>query len=242
MSVTLEKMESPIKLLEKENKKQPLKFNPFWIARNFNLYLRHPFQWVAKRFIDYAGSIIGTILISPFLLLIAILVKLDSKGPVFFKQRRIGIYGKPFYMYKFRSMKPDAEKMLHLIKDKNETNDVMFKLEDDPRITTIGKILRKYSIDELPQLFNVIKGEMSLVGPRPPIPEELYKYENWHFLKFATLPGLTGVWQTSGRAKVKNFNKVIKMDYEYIEKWNLLWDIKLLFKTIPAVLFAKGAG
>ena len=222
-------------------KENSIKSNPFWIARNINLWQRRPVQWSIKRIFDLIASTLGIIMISPILALIAIAIKLDSKGPVFFKQKRVGLYGREFYMYKFRSMVQDAEKEIEAMKCFNETNDVMFKMYEDPRITKIGKIIRKYSLDELPQLFNVIRGEMSLVGPRPPLMSEVENYNAWHYLKFATLPGLTGMWQVNGRAKIKNFDTVVKLDYSYIDKWNLKLDFYLLFKTIPVVILAKGA-
>jgi lipopolysaccharide/colanic/teichoic acid biosynthesis glycosyltransferase len=218
-----------------------LRPDPFWISRNISLWQRKPVQWKMKRLFDLALSIIGSILISPILFIIAIAIKLDSKGPIFFKQKRIGLYGKEFFMYKFRSMKINAEDQFDQIKHFNETNYIMFKMKEDPRITRVGKIIRKYSLDELPQLINVIKGEMSLVGPRPPIKKEVEKYEKWHFLRFSTLPGLTGIWQVSGRAKITDFNTVVKLDYQYIHDWDIKLDLLLLFKTIPVVISAKGA-
>lgn len=247
--------ENKMQLLERENKtlekafnadllkidifKQPKKENYKLLIRNFDISLRKPWQWTFKRIFDFTASLTGLILISPLLVLVAALIKLDSKGPVFYKQRRIGLYGKKFMMYKFRSMRQDADKEFEKLKSQNETNEVMFKLFDDPRITKIGKFIRKYSIDELPQLFNVLKGEMSLVGPRPAIDREVAAYKNYHFFRLAALPGLTGVWQVSGRSNIKKFDTVFQMDYGYINNWNLLKDFELLFKTIPVVLFAK---
>lgn len=216
--------------------------NPFLIANNFDLKKRCPFQWQLKRILDVFAVIFGGIIISPLLALVIFAIKADSKGPILFKQKRIGLHGKEFYMYKFRSMYIDAEQKLEELLKHNETNDLMFKMENDPRITKVGKIIRKLSIDELPQLLNVLKGEMSLVGPRPPIRRELSDYENWHYLRFGTLPGLTGVWQVSGRSKIKDFNTVVKMDYNYIKKWSFLLDMKLLLKTVPVVLSGEGAG
>lgn len=215
--------------------------NPIWISRNISLQLRKPYQWFLKRAMDILGSILGIFLLSPLLCLIAIAIKLESKGPVLFKQKRVGLYGKEFYIYKFRSMRQDAEKKLDLIRNLNETNDVMFKMFKDPRITTVGRFIRKYSFDELPQLLNVIRGEMSLVGPRPPLLSEVLMYSDWHYLRFSTLPGITGLWQVSGRAIIKNFDKVVKLDYQYIQDWSLKLDIFLLLKTIPVVISAKGA-
>jgi len=169
------------------------------------------------------------------------LIKLDSKGPAFFKQERLGQFGKRFYMYKFRSMEQDAEEQLVLLKHQNETNEGMFKIYNDPRITNVGKFIRKYSIDELPQLLNVLKGEMSLVGFRPPLERELKSYKTWHYIRFASRPGLTGIWQTSGRSEIKDFDTVIEMDYRYANNWNLILDFKLLYKTIPVVLSGENA-
>lgn len=232
--------------LNKNNDKQKKNLysfahSPFWIARNFNLQLRKPFQWLVKRLFDLTASILGVILISPLLLLTAIAIKLESRGPVLFKQERTGLYGKKFHIYKFRSMYQDAEKKLDLLREYNETNGIMFKMKKDPRITKVGKIIRKYSLDELPQLFNVIRGEMSLVGPRPPLPSEVGMYDDWHYLRFATIPGLTGMWQVNGRAKIMDFNRVVKLDYHYVDNWNLMLDFYLILKTIPVVILAKGA-
>ena len=225
-----------------ENTTRNMMLNHLWIARNFSIKSRKPFQWLLKRLLDLSLSIFGIILISPLLILLAAAIKLESKGPVLFKQIRLGLYGKKFYMYKFRSMKDDADKQFHVVKDMNETNDIMFKASNDPRITKIGRFIRKYSLDELPQLINVLKGEMSLVGPRPPIIREVELYNKWHYLRFTTIPGLTGLWQVSGRARIKDFDNVVKLDYKYMENWNLMLDLSLLAKTIPAVIFAKGAG
>ncbi|MFH0702463.1 MAG: sugar transferase [bacterium] len=232
--VTTEKTENIGKIHE-------IKLNPFLIAKNFNLGLRKPIHWKIKRIFDFTSSIIGIILISPVLLFIAMAIKLESKGNVLFKQKRVGLYGKNFYIYKFRSMEQNAEKKFDSLKDFNDSNSVMFKMFNDPRITKVGKIIRKYSLDELPQLFNVIKGEMSLVGPRPPIQAEVDNYEKWHYLKFSTLPGLTGMWQVSGRSKIKDFNRVIGLDYRYISNWDLKLDLCLLLRTISVVIKGKGA-
>lgn len=211
----------------------------FWIAKNYDLGKHNSLQWHLKRSFDIFASLMGLIVLSPLFLVIAILVKLDSEGPVFYKQKRVGYLGKTFNMYKFRSMKINAEEELEKLKSKNETNEGMFKLFDDPRVTRLGKLLRKYSIDELPQLFNVLKGDMSLVGPRPPIISELSSYKPWHFVRFSSLPGITGVWQTSGRSKIKEFDKVVKLDFSYINNWNIFMDFNLLFKTIPVVVLGK---
>ncbi|MEI7475174.1 MAG: sugar transferase [bacterium] len=223
-----------------KNKRKRLKqFNPYNFSRLYNLIAHYPVQWKVKRIIDYSGSFLGLILLFPVFLLIAAMIKLESKGSILYKQERIGLYGEKFFMYKFRSMKTDADKEFDTVKALNETNSGMFKLTDDPRMTRVGKFLRKYSLDEFPQLLNVLKGEMSLVGPRPPLERELSAYKYWHYLRFGTIPGLTGLWQTSGRSTITDFDKVVELDRYYITHWSLLLDIKLLFKTIPIVLFGK---
>ena len=174
------------------------------------------------------------------MIVVAVLIKLTSPGPVFFVQNRVGMNQRQFKLYKFRSMVANAEErksdLLHL----NERDGPAFKIENDPRITRIGRFIRKTSIDELPQLFNVLSGEMSLVGPRPPLPEEVKKYE-WLFRKrLSVKPGVTCIWQISGRNNV-SFDRWMKMDHEYIENWSLWLDLQILLKTIPAVLFSRGA-
>lgn len=195
-----------------------------------------PIQWFFKRLIDVSCSLMGLLALSPLLLGVAIAIALESKGAVIYKQKRVGYKGRLFEMYKFRSMRQDADAMLEQLLEKNETNSGMFKLFNDPRVTGVGRFIRKYSIDELPQLFNVLKGDMSLVGPRPPIDRELKHYEQWHYLRFNTLPGLTGIWQVSGRSRIKEFDTVVKMDFRYIKEWNILLDLKLILKTFPVVL------
>lgn len=214
---------------------------PFRIFKNLDSSNKKPFQYFVKRFIEINGTLLGLFVISPLLITIAIAIKFDSKGAVFFKQKRVGKHGKEFFIYKFRSMETNAEEKFEELKKYNQTNELMFKMFDDPRITKLGKFLRKYSLDELPQLFNVLKGEMSLVGFRPPLPSEVARYKSRHYLRFATLPGLTGPWQISGRSNIKNFDKVINLEYEYVKNWSLFRDIKILFKTIPVVLLGKDA-
>lgn len=215
--------------------------NPFWIAVNFAMQNKKPIQQKIKRFIDIIASFLGIIFLMPLFIIVAALIKLDSRGPVFFKQERLGQFGKKFHMYKFRSMVPDAEEKLVTLLEHNETNEGMFKMTEDPRVTKVGKFIRKYSIDELPQLFNVLIGDMSLVGFRPPLESELNSYKTWHYIRFASLPGITGIWQTSGRSRIKDFDKVIEMDYKYAQTWNISLDLKLLYKTIPVVISGKDA-
>ena len=194
------------------------------------------FYSVTKRLIDIVGSLCGIILLSPLFLIVAILIKLeDPKGKVFFAQERNGRYPKTFKMYKFRSMVHNAEDLLKDLMDRNEQTGPVFKINDDPRITKVGKFIRKTSIDELPQLFNVLKGDMSLVGPRPAIPREVEQYNSYQMQRLAVKPGLTCIWQVSGRNNI-GFDEWVEMDIEYIKTRNLWLDIKLIFKTV-GVLF-----
>ena len=211
-------------------------YHALTIENNVALSEQKPFQWLLKRTIDITSSTLGLLALSPLLMLVALAIRLESAGPVFYKQQRVGLKGKLFKMYKFRSMHQNADALLEQLMDQNQTNKGMFKLFNDPRVTKVGRFIRKYSIDELPQLINVIKGDMSLVGPRPPIDRELKHYEHWHYLRFNTLPGLTGIWQVSGRSRIQEFDTVVHMDFRYIKEWNILLDLKLLFKTIPVVL------
>ncbi len=210
--------------------------NPFFIASTYDISRIKPCQWVVKRCFDLLASSLGLVAITPLMLAVAIAIRLESPGPVIYRQTRVGMNGKTFNMYKFRSMQQNADNLLPQLMEKNEIGQGMFKLFDDPRITKIGKFIRKYSIDELPQLFNVLRGDMSLVGPRPPIQSELQHYKNWHYFRFATLPGLTGLWQVSGRSKIKEFDRVVKMDYQYINNWSLWLDLKLILKTLPVIV------
>ena len=191
---------------------------------------------VTKRLIDIVGSLCGIILLSPLFLIVAILIKLeDPKGKIFFAQERNGRYPKTFKMYKFRSMVHNAEELLKDLMDRNEQTGPVFKINDDTRITKVGKFIRKTSIDELPQLFNVLKGDMSLVGPRPAIPREVEQYNSYQMQRLAVKPGLTCIWQVSGRNNI-GFDEWVEMDIEYIKTRNLWLDIKLIFKTV-GVLF-----
>jgi lipopolysaccharide/colanic/teichoic acid biosynthesis glycosyltransferase len=222
-------------------KSDTCKINPFHVSITLDSSKKKPFQYFMKRFIEINGTLLGLILISPILLAITAAIKFTSKGPILFKQKRIGQHGKEFYIYKFRSMYLDAEERLEELKKYNQTNELMFKMFDDPRITKVGKFLRKYSLDELPQLLNVLRGEMSLVGFRPPLPSEVAQYKRWHYVRFAMMPGLTGPWQVSGRSTITKFDQVINLEYEYSKNWSLLKDIGILFKTVPVVLFGKDA-
>ncbi len=213
----------------------------FSVASSLSPSYTRPNQHFIKRIFDLTAALAGIITISPILLTTAIAIKLESKGPVLFKQRRKGQYGKEFYIYKFRSMSNDAEKEQEKLRELHKVDRLNFKIDNDPRITNIGKFIRKYSIDELPQLFNVITGEMSLVGFRPPLIDDVECYEDRHFVRFSMLPGLTGPWQVNGRSNIKNFDDVIRLEYNYLKNWSIIEDFKILFKTIPVVLFGKGA-
>jgi exopolysaccharide biosynthesis polyprenyl glycosylphosphotransferase len=190
---------------------------------------------IAKRIFDFTASLIGIILLFPLFILIVLAIKFDSPGPIFFSQKRNGFKGKVFNMYKFRSMVEDAEQRLKELEKKNEVSGNMFKIKDDPRITRVGKVIRKTSIDELPQLFNVLKGNMSIVGPRPPIVREVQKYDPWHNLRLSVKPGLTGLWQVSGRNSI-GFEEMIRLDLKYIRERSFWYDLKIILKTIPVLL------
>ncbi|MED3830904.1 sugar transferase [Priestia megaterium] len=196
---------------------------------------------MCKRSIDILGSLIGLVILSVFILVIAIAIKLeDPKGPIFFSQKRIGKGGKEFDMYKFRSMVTDAEERLKDLLELNETTGAMFKMKNDPRVTRIGHLIRKTSIDELPQLFNVLKGDMSLVGPRPPLPREVAEYTNYDMQRLLVVPGCTGLWQISGRSNI-GFKEMVNLDLEYIQKRTTLIDIKIIFKTVLVLFGSKDA-
>ena len=190
------------------------------------------FYIVSKRIIDIIGSLAGLIFLSPLFLIVSILIKLeDPKGKVFFSQERNGKYPGTFKMYKFRSMVHNAEELLEKLKDQNEQTGPVFKMKEDPRITRVGKFIRKTSIDELPQLFNVLRGDMSLVGPRPPIPREVEQYTTYQMQRLGVKPGLTCLWQFGGRNSV-DFDGWVELDIEYIQKRSLWLDIKLIIKTV----------
>lgn len=195
---------------------------------------------VVKRVLDVAASIGTLVLLSPILILVALAIKLDSPGPVLFRQTRVGRDGTLFTLYKFRSMRENAEEELDRLLALNEVSGPIFKIRDDPRMTRVGKLLRRTSLDELPQLINVLKGEMSLVGPRPPLPHEVAKYEEWHVRRLEVSPGLTGLWQVSGRSEIP-FDEMVMLDIYYIENWSLGLDLSILVRTIPAVVTAGGA-
>ena len=195
---------------------------------------------VIKRIIDIVASFTGLILLSPLILIVSMLIKLESKGEVIFKQKRVGLNGKEFYMYKFRSMVINAEELKEQLESQNEMSGPMFKIKDDPRITKVGKFIRKTSIDELPQLINVIKGDMSLVGPRPSLPKEVEKFEQWMMERLEVKPGLTCIWQISGRNSI-DFEDWMKLDIKYVRERSFKLDIKLILKTVLVLFGDKNA-
>lgn len=200
-------------------------------------------QWslLCKRIFDVVFSAIALIILSPLFGIIVLLVMATSKGFVFFRQERMGLHGRKFTMYKFRTMEKDAELQLARYLEKNEMSGPVFKLTNDPRVTKTGKWLRKFSLDELPQLWNILKGDMSLVGPRPPLISEVKKYDSWQRRRLIVRPGVTCLWQVNGRNNIADFNKWVKLDLEYIDNWSLGLDCKILLKTLPVVLFGSGA-
>ena len=200
----------------------------------------NPMQLVVKRTIDLVLSLLLTLLTLPIQLLAALAIKLTSRGPVFFRQVRCGLNGRTFTLLKFRTMEADAEGRLPEIAHLNEMSGPVFKAARDPRLTFVGRILRRLSIDELPQLWNVVVGDMSLVGPRPPLPEEVARYEPWQRRRLSMAPGLTCLWQVSGRSEV-DFDRWMELDLKYIDTWSPILDLKILMKTVPAVLSGKGA-
>ncbi|MCR1951915.1 sugar transferase [Clostridium sp. DSM 100503] len=195
---------------------------------------------LSKRVIDIIGSFTGLVLLSPILIIVGILIKFESKGPIVFTQKRVGKDGKEFDMYKLRSMVVNAEEIKEKLKEQNEMSGPMFKIKDDPRITRIGKFIRKTSIDELPQLVNVLKGDMSLVGPRPSLPNEVKEFETWMLKRLNVKPGLTCYWQVMGRNNI-DFEDWMKLDVKYVNERSFWLDIKLIFKTFFVLFGDKNA-
>ncbi|MEI2463270.1 sugar transferase [Niallia taxi] len=196
---------------------------------------------ISKRVIDILGAFFGLLLLSLIFFIIAVFIKVeDPKGKVFFKQKRVGKNGKEFYMYKFRSMASDAEERLKELLVHNEIEGAMFKMKDDPRVTKTGRFIRKTSIDELPQLYNVLKGEMSLVGPRPPLQREVDEYTHYDKQRLLVKPGCTGLWQVSGRSNL-SFNEMVDLDLKYIRERTIFFDLKIIVKTVIVMFGAKDA-
>ena len=196
--------------------------------------------WLVKRFLDILISSVGLVACLPVFVVLGSAIKLTSLGPVFFGQQRVGLNGRLFTLYKFRSMVVDAEAKQHEVANLNHMRGPMFKAKKDPRVTPIGKFIRKWSLDELPQFYNVLRGDMSLVGPRPSLPREITQFQAWQKRRLSVRPGLTGLWQVSGRNQI-NFEEWMKLDLEYIDRWSLGMDMKILSKTLPAVVAGRGA-
>ena len=194
-----------------------------------------------KRIMDIAGALVGLIITAVLTPFIALAIKLDSKGPVFFKQKRVGKNGRYFYLYKFRSMSTDAEERKKELMAQNEMDGPMFKVENDPRVTRVGAFLRKTSLDELPQFYNILVGDMSLVGTRPPTVDEFKEYDLYYRRRLSIKPGLTGLWQVSGRSNITDFQDVLKLDLQYIDNWSLSSDIRILLMTVWVVVMKRGA-
>jgi lipopolysaccharide/colanic/teichoic acid biosynthesis glycosyltransferase len=193
----------------------------------------------AKRALDLGGSAFLLIVLSPLFALLAVLVKLDSRGAAFFRQERVGLHGRTFDVVKFRSMCSDAEQQLDDLQELNVIRGQAFKMERDPRVTRVGRFMRSTSLDELPQLWNVLRGEMSMVGPRPPLPCEVAKYDVWHRRRLSMKPGMTGLWQIGDRRNVE-FDSWVQKDLEYIDRWSLWLDLKIIARTVPAMLSGEG--
>lgn len=212
------------------------------INKGIHMYMEDKKKYLPiKSFFEPVIAGLGLVILSPLLLLICMIIKLsDKNAPIFFKQVRVGKNGQEFTMYKFRSMRVDAEEMLEELLHQNEIEGAMFKMKEDPRITTIGKLLRKTSIDELPQLWNVIKKEMALVGPRPPLPREVAEYSVYHKSRLLVKPGCTGLWQVSGRNEL-NFHEMVELDLSYIKGLSWYLDVKIILKTIGVMLLPKNA-
>ena len=190
---------------------------------------------------DILGGIVGLMITGVLFLIFAPIICIQSPGPVFFSQIRVGKNGRKFRIYKFRSMYMDAEERKKELMEQNKMNGLMFKMDDDPRVIPIGKFIRKYSIDEFPQFWNVLKGDMSLVGTRPPTVDEYEQYDPHHKVRLSIKPGLTGMWQVSGRSDITDFEEVVGLDDQYIREWSIRLDIRILFQTVGAVLKSRGS-
>jgi len=198
-------------------------------------------QLVLKRVMDLALAVVLLLVLSPFFLLIALAVRLTSSGPILYRWPVVGQGGRYFAGYKFRTMIEDADRRKSELLVNNEMRGPVFKMENDPRVTRVGRFLRRFSLDELPQLWSVLKGEMSLVGPRPPLQEEYEQFSDWQKQKLAVKPGITCLWQVSGRNRIRDFDEWVRLDLKYIQEWSLWLDIKIMFKTAIAVISARGA-
>ena len=203
------------------------------------LSLKRAFLYI-KNGIEKVFAVLLIIFAIPVLLLFGLLVYLTSKGPILFKQERVGLHGRKFYQFKLRSMVSNAEQIKDQFSHLNEQRGPIFKIKNDPRLTSVGKFMRKYSIDELPQLFNILLGSMTLIGPRPPVPSEVKEYKDIHHRRLSMKPGITGLWQVSGRNTIHNFEEWVKLDLEYIDNWSFLMDFRIAVKTVSTVLSGTG--
>ena len=194
-----------------------------------------------KRLVDITGAVTGLLFLLVVFPFVALAIRTEDPGPVFFSQERVGENGRKFRIWKFRSMYVDAEARKRELNGRNEMNGAIFKIRNDPRITRVGKILRKTSIDEIPQFWNVLKGEMSLVGTRPPTSDEVSEYDNWHRRRISMKPGITGMWQVNGRNDINDFDEIVKLDLAYIDNWSLWLDVRILLKTIKIVFCRNGS-
>ncbi|MBE9011425.1 sugar transferase, partial [Pseudanabaenaceae cyanobacterium LEGE 13415] len=231
----------------------PLEFEPLLTEAQFQVIQGFPIltftppmltgiDFLVKQAFDFCIALSLIVLLSPIYLAIALLIRFDSSGSIFYRQTRVGLHGKPFQVWKFRTMVINADVLQKGLEAQNETRDgVLFKMKNDPRVTRIGKFLRQYSLDELPQLFNVLAGEMSLVGPRPLPLRDVENFAERHFIRQEVLPGITGLWQVSGRSNIDDFEQVIQLDLSYIEHWSLWLDLSILLKTVKVVLQKSGA-
>ena len=193
-----------------------------------------------KRLFDIVAATCGIVILSPLMIIIAVLIKAEDHGPIFYKQVRVGENGKTFKMYKFRSMFVNADKMLDKLKEQNDVDGPMFKMKRDPRVTKIGHFIRKHSLDELPQFFNVLKGDMSLVGPRPPLPSEVEEYSEYDKQRLFVIPGCTGLWQATERNEV-GFNEMVQLDIQYIQRASFTFDLWIIWKTVEIVIKPNGS-
>lgn len=208
--------------------------------QEFSPYWRNPFFLGCKRFFDLFVSASLLIVLSPLFLILGLAVKLNSRGPVFYRWKVVGMGGRPFTGYKFRSMRVDADLLRAQLEPLNEMSGPVFKLTNDPRVTTVGRRMRRHSLDELPQLYNVLRGDMSLVGPRPPLVEEYARFTEYQKQKLAVKPGMTCLWQVNGRNDVKDFDEWVKLDLDYIRRWTPMLDVKILVKTASEVFGGSG--